>query len=59
VNLSPEEIQAHARLTIAGYKVPKSVEFRHEPLPLSGAFKTLKRMLRQPYWAKAAAESSP
>jgi len=45
-----EEIIAHARISIAGYKVPKSVEFRSEPLPLSGAMKVLKRDLRAPYW---------
>jgi long-chain acyl-CoA synthetase len=44
------EIVAHAREWIAGYKVPKSVEFRDEPLPLSGAMKVLKRELRAPYW---------
>ena len=36
--------------SIAGYKVPKSVEFRTEPLPLSGALKPLKGELRAPYW---------
>ena len=40
---------------IAGYKVPKSVEFRAEPLPLSGAMKVLKRELREPYWAGRSA----
>jgi long-chain acyl-CoA synthetase len=45
-----EELIAHAREWIAGYKVPKSVEFRSEPLPLSGAMKVLKRDLRAPYW---------
>ena len=45
-----EEIQAFTRESIAGYKVPKSVEFRSEPLPLSGAMKVLKRDLRAPYW---------
>jgi long-chain acyl-CoA synthetase len=30
--------------------VPKSVELRSEPLPLSGALKVLKRQLRAPYW---------
>ncbi len=45
-----EDIKQHARKTIAGYKVPKSVEFRNEPLPLSGALKPLKRELRKPYW---------
>ena len=45
-----QEIQDHARESIAGYKVPKSVEFRTEPIPLSGALKPLKRELRRPYW---------
>ncbi len=45
-----EELIAHARDEIAGYKVPKSVELRNEPLPLSGAMKVLKRELRAPYW---------
>jgi long-chain acyl-CoA synthetase len=44
------EIIEHARKTIAGYKVPKSVSIRTEPLPLSGAMKVLKRELRAPYW---------
>jgi long-chain acyl-CoA synthetase len=44
------EIIEHCREWIAGYKVPKSVEFRTEPLPLSGAMKVLKRELRAPYW---------
>lgn len=48
--LHEEVIIAHARDSIAGYKVPKSVEFRAEPLPLSGAMKVLKRELRAPYW---------
>jgi long-chain acyl-CoA synthetase len=47
-----EEIQAHARTTIAGYKVPKSVDFRAEPLPLSGALKPLKTALRAEYRAE-------
>ena len=45
-----EELIKHARERIAGYKVPKSVEFRSEPIPLSGAMKPLKRELRKPYW---------
>ncbi len=44
------EIQEFARDEIAGFKVPKSVEFRTDPLPLSGAMKVLKRELRAPYW---------
>jgi long-chain acyl-CoA synthetase len=49
-SLAQVEIIAHARQSIAGYKLPKSVEFRTEPLPLSGALKVLKRELRKPYW---------
>jgi long-chain acyl-CoA synthetase len=45
-----EELQSFTREHIAGFKVPKSVEFRTEPLPLSGALKVLKRELRKPYW---------
>jgi long-chain acyl-CoA synthetase len=48
--MSPDEVKAWARERIAGYKVPKSVEIRAEPLPLSGALKVLKRELREPYW---------
>jgi long-chain acyl-CoA synthetase len=44
------EIIDHARESIAGYKVPKAVTFRSDPLPLSGAMKVLKRELRAPYW---------
>ncbi len=45
-----DELITHCREFIAGYKIPKSVEFRAEPLPLSGAMKVLKRELRAPYW---------
>ena len=46
-----EELHRSTRASsIAGYKVPKSIEFRTEPLPLSGALKVLKRDLRKPYW---------
>ena len=44
------EIIDYARESIAGYKVPKAVTFRADPLPLSGAMKVLKRELRAPYW---------
>lgn len=45
-----KEIIDSTREWIAGYKVPKSVEFRTEALPLSGAMKVLKRELRAPHW---------
>ena len=45
------ELVAHCRAAIAGYKVPKDVDLRAEPLPKSGAGKVLKRELRAPFWA--------
>jgi len=48
--VSADEIIEHARASIAGYKIPKSVEFRSQALPLSGAMKVLERELRAPYW---------
>lgn len=53
--VTAEEIQEHSRRSIARYKVPKSVEFRSEPLPLSGAMKPLKRELRAPFWDDSGA----
>ncbi|NOR19194.1 MAG: AMP-binding protein, partial [Xanthomonadales bacterium] len=47
---SVEDIVDHCRALIAGFKCPKSIAFRTEPLPLSGAGKVLKRELRAPYW---------
>ena len=47
------ELVEHCRSFIAGYKVPRSVDFV-AALPLSGADKILKRELRQPYWETAA-----
>ncbi len=40
----------HCRIHIAGYKIPRSVEFRAE-LPLSPAGKLQKFVLREPFWA--------
>lgn len=45
-----EDLQKHCHDLIAGYKCPRSVEFREEPFPLSGANKVLKTELRKPYW---------
>jgi long-chain acyl-CoA synthetase len=45
-----DEIIAHCRQLIGGYKLPRSIEFRDQPLPKSGAGKLLKRQLRQPHW---------
>ncbi len=48
--VSEDELREHARTFIAGYKIPKSFQFRTDPLPLSGALKVLKRELRAPFW---------
>jgi long-chain acyl-CoA synthetase len=42
---------AFCREHIAGYKVPKQIDLRSDPLPKSGPGKVLKRELRAPYWA--------
>jgi long-chain acyl-CoA synthetase len=44
-----DDILVHCRERIAGYKCPRSVEFRSE-LPLSGVGKVLKTELRKPFW---------
>jgi long-chain acyl-CoA synthetase len=48
--LSEQELMEHCRAMIAGYKLPRSITFRKEPLPVSGAGKILKNELRAPYW---------
>ena len=48
--IEPDALIAHCRTLIAGYKCPRSVEVRVEPLPLSGAGKILKTELRKPHW---------
>jgi DNA-binding CsgD family transcriptional regulator len=49
-NVSSEELQQFCRERIAGYKLPRSVEFR-ESLPKTATGKINKRILRTPYWA--------
>ena len=44
------ELIDHCRQTIAGYKVPRQIVVRDQPLPKSAAGKILKRDLRAPYW---------
>jgi len=51
VDLDEAILIEHCKRLIAGYKCPRSVELRKEPLPLSGAGKILKNELRRPYWA--------
>ena len=49
-DVDPADIIDFCRQQIAGYKVPKGIEVRTEPLPKSGPGKVLKRELRAPYW---------
>lgn len=50
VAVTPEELIAFARERIAGYKVPRSIDFV-DTLPRNPTGKILKRELRKPYWA--------
>ena len=45
-----EQLREHCRASLAGFKVPKQIELRLEPLPKSGPGKVQKRELRAPYW---------
>jgi acyl-CoA synthetase (AMP-forming)/AMP-acid ligase II len=47
---SEAEIIHHCQELLAHYKCPKSITFREEPFPLSGAGKVPKRELRAPFW---------
>ncbi len=49
-SVSEDALIEHARTQIAGYKLPRSIEFYPEALPKSGAGKILKRDLRDKYW---------
>ena len=56
VRLKPDRTATEAELIetcrarIAGFKLPRSITLREDPLPLSGAGKILKTELRKPYW---------
>lgn len=54
--LEPEEVIAYAREHLASFKVPKSVDVRAEPLPMSAAMKPLKRELRREYAVASGAQ---
>ena len=47
--VTQDELYAHCKQHIAGYKCPRSIEIR-EALPVSGAGKVLKTELRKPFW---------
>jgi long-chain acyl-CoA synthetase len=45
-----DELKAFCAEYIANYKCPRSISFRTEPFPISGAGKLLKREVRKQYW---------
>ncbi|MCI3134791.1 acyl-CoA synthetase [Phenylobacterium aquaticum] len=49
--LALDDLDAHCRAEIAGYKIPRSLQILDQPLPRSGAGKVLKTELRAPWWA--------
>ncbi|MGK0224909.1 MAG: long-chain acyl-CoA synthetase [Limisphaerales bacterium] len=52
-NVDPEALIEFCKAHIAGYKVPKGIAIRQDPLPKSGPGKVLKRELRAPFWEDA------
>jgi len=48
LSLSEVDLLAHCRKHLTGYKIPRTVEFRTEPLPKSNVGKILRRLLREP-----------
>lgn len=49
-----EDLMTFCRSLIGGYKVPRSIEFRAEPLPTTPVGKVRKNVLRDPYWKDRA-----
>jgi long-chain acyl-CoA synthetase len=56
--IDPGELIDFCKSHIGGYKVPKAIDLRSEPLPKSGPGKVLKRELRAPFWEGRDAQVS-
>ena len=50
VSIKEKDVIEHCHKNIAGFKCPKSVSFRANAMPVSGAGKILKTELRKPFW---------
>jgi long-chain acyl-CoA synthetase len=50
MQLTAEDVRAHVRTHLAGYKTPRVVEFS-DALPREDSGKIFKRRLREPYWS--------
>jgi long-chain acyl-CoA synthetase len=53
-SLTEAELLAHCKQHLTGYKIPRFVEFRSEPLPKTNIGKILRRALRDAPAAKPA-----
>jgi long-chain acyl-CoA synthetase len=50
MSLSAEEVVAHCRRFVAGFKVPRRVEVSRTELPKNASGKILKKVLRERFW---------
>jgi len=50
ITVTAEELTAYCRRFLAGYKIPRRIEFSTGDLPKNGAGKILKRALREAFW---------
>lgn len=46
--LTEQALLEHCKKNLTGYKIPRMIEFRTEPLPKSNIGKILRRQLREP-----------
>jgi long-chain acyl-CoA synthetase len=51
--VTADDLIAHCRGLIGGYKIPKAIDISPVPLPKSGPGKIAKNVLRAPFWEKA------
>jgi long-chain acyl-CoA synthetase len=56
--LTEQALLEHCRQHLTGYKIPKIIEFRSEPLPKSNLGKILRRQLRDPAIVRAAPDAA-
>jgi fatty-acyl-CoA synthase len=52
--LDEAQLKAFLVMRLAGFKLPRVIEFAGDPLPKTGTGKILKRSLRETYWAGEA-----
>ncbi len=52
LTIAPGDVSAYLTRHLAGYKVPRKIEIRHD-LPREDSGKIFKRRLRDPYWQEA------